>query len=249
MATPRTPQSKRPRDEDLTHTQRKEARPAVDLNGDKASSDDDDTYATTSLEFRYLTDGSVVITTPDAMKIVMTLTGKPLLHERQQIVYEGSLDDVVKDPLNVFNLRKFHCLGVGNTEDWVYQPVINFSTASGLGYINVKDLVVDVIEPAWQQFGIHIEHHGQPVAANATLKVRYNNVTGGLTLIGTPPEDTFKVNPNIVNLKKHGLVWNKPFWVNKNSDERYDPTTLMRDLSSKEFISLPGAENIPGYER
>ncbi len=106
-----------------------------------------------------------------------------------------------------------------------------------------------MVAPAWARVGIQIQHHGQPVAAKATLRVRHNVATGGLTVIGATPEDTFKVNPNIVNFKKHGLVWRAPFWVNKASDQRYDPTEFMRALSSRAFISLPGAEEIPGYER
>ena len=59
-----------------------------------------------NLEFLYLNDGSGVVTTPDADRLVFAMTGSPLVKERQRIIYETNGDsDPDLDPLNVFSIK------------------------------------------------------------------------------------------------------------------------------------------------
>jgi hypothetical protein len=201
-----------------------------------------------TIDFLYLRDGSAVITTPDADKMVMSMTGKPLLRERQRVLYD---DDVVedRDPLNLFSIKKFKTLEVGNVENTTWKPVIQFATAAALGYENVKLLVQDVVAPEWLKHHIRITHHGQAVAARATLKVKFTAASATFTLKGVPPEETFKVHPALVNFKTYGLIFRAPFWVNKAFDGQYDPTELIKALCAFEHITLLDADDVPGYSR
>ncbi len=101
MQTP----SKRPCDPAPTSTPSKHPRPSQ--NDCEVQNEEAGDLASCVIELRYISDGSAVLTTPDVQRIIATLTGKPLLHERQQVIYDGTAADVEKDPLNVFSLRKF----------------------------------------------------------------------------------------------------------------------------------------------
>ena len=102
------------------------------------------------------------------------------------------------DALNVFSIKEFEVLEVGNVKNTAWKPIIRYSTAAAQGYRIVKEPIQEVVEPVWKQHHVEIVYQGMPVVASAGHS-RSRNL----------PIEFFSlhISPHGVRLERCGLLY------------------------------------------